>query len=104
MLRPPTRKQFSKIARLLAQWGIGDDLKKIEEAWLQTKVVPRKQYESMLRLLEIFAQHLSLVAKSINYPVQAARAIKHCACATVHPGAPRGGVVSRDRRQNGEHE
>ena len=104
MLRPAKHKQFSKIARLLAQWGIGDDLKKIEEAWLQTKVVPRKQYESMLRLLEIFAQHLSLVGKSIDYPVQAVRAIKHCACATVHPGAPRGGAVSRNRRQNCEHE
>jgi AraC-like DNA-binding protein/ligand-binding sensor protein len=65
MLHPSNRKQFSKIARLLAQWGIGDDLKKIEEAWLLTKVVPRKQYESMLRLLEIFAQHLSLVANQL---------------------------------------
>ena len=64
-LRKPTRKQFSKIARLLMQWGIGDDLRKIEETWLQTKVVSRKQYESTLRLLEIFAQHLSLVANQL---------------------------------------
>jgi hypothetical protein len=47
------------------QWGIGDDLKKIEEAWLQTKVVSRKHYEPMLRLLEVFAQHLSLVASQL---------------------------------------
>jgi AraC-like DNA-binding protein len=64
-LRKPTHKQFSKIARLLMQWGIGDDLEKIEETWLQTKVVSRKQYESTLRLLEIFAQHLSLVANQL---------------------------------------
>jgi hypothetical protein len=56
---------FSKVARLLVQWGIGDDLKKIEEAWLQTKVVSRKHYEPMLRLLEVFAQHLSLVASQL---------------------------------------
>ena len=65
MLRPPTHKQFSKIASLLMQWGIGGDLKNIEESWLRTKVVSRKQYESMLRLLEIFAQHLSLVANQL---------------------------------------
>jgi YesN/AraC family two-component response regulator len=61
----PTRKQFSNIAHLLVQWGIGDDLRNIEEAWLQTRVVSRKQYESTLRLLEIFAQHLSMVANQL---------------------------------------
>jgi AraC-like DNA-binding protein len=65
MLRKPTRKQFSNIAHLLVQWGIGDDLRKVEEAWLQTRVVSRKQYESTLRLLEIFAQHLSMVANQL---------------------------------------
>ena len=65
MLRPPTHKQFSKIAQLLVQWGIRDDLKNIEQSWLRTKVVSRKQYESMLRLLEIFAQHLSLVGNQL---------------------------------------
>ena len=65
MLRPATHKQFSKVAQLLVQWGIGDDLRKVEEAWLQTKVVSRKQYQSTLRLLEIFAQHLSLVANQL---------------------------------------
>jgi hypothetical protein len=39
-----------------------DELKEAEEAWLQTKVVSRKRYESVLRLLEIFAQHLGMVA------------------------------------------
>ena len=72
IMRPAKRQQFSKIARLLAQWGIGDDLKKIEEAWLLTKVVPRKQYDSMLRLLEIFAQHLSLVANQLVIQCQQA--------------------------------
>jgi AraC-like DNA-binding protein len=65
MLRPPAHKQFSKIAQLLVQWGIGDDLKNIEQSWLRTKVVSGKQDESTLRLLEIFAQHLSLVANQL---------------------------------------
>jgi AraC-like DNA-binding protein/ligand-binding sensor protein len=65
MLRKPTHAQFSKLARVLVKWGIGDELKKAEEAWLATKVVSRKQYESVLRLLEIFALHLSLVANQL---------------------------------------
>jgi AraC-like DNA-binding protein len=65
MLRKPTRAQFSKIAGLLVKWGIGDELKKAEQAWVESKVVPRKQYKSVLRLLEIFALHLSLVANQL---------------------------------------
>jgi AraC-like DNA-binding protein len=65
MLRKPSHAQFSKLARVLVKWGIGDELEKAEEAWLATKVVSRKQYESVLRLLEIFALHLSLVANQL---------------------------------------
>ena len=65
MLRKPTRTQFSKIVKLLTDWGTKGELKEAEEAWFQTKVVSRKQYESVLRLLEIFAQHLSMVANQL---------------------------------------
>jgi AraC-like DNA-binding protein len=65
MLRKPTRTQFSKIVNLLTDWGTKGDMKEAEEAWFQTKVVSRKQYESVLRLLEIFAQHLSMVANQL---------------------------------------
>ena len=37
MLKEPTRAQFSKVASLLVKWGIGDELKKAEEAWLEAK-------------------------------------------------------------------
>ena len=65
MLRKPTRTQFSKILQLLSDWATKDELKEAEEAWFQTKVVSRKQYESVLRLLEIFAQHLGMVANQL---------------------------------------
>jgi AraC-like DNA-binding protein len=65
MLQKPRRTQFSKIAQLLTDWGTKDELKQAEEAWFQTKVVSRKQYESVLRLLEIFAQHLGMVANQL---------------------------------------
>jgi YesN/AraC family two-component response regulator len=65
MPQKPTREQFSKVGKLLVEWGIGDELKEAEQAWLQTKVFPRKHYESVLRLLEIFGLHLSLVANQL---------------------------------------
>jgi AraC-like DNA-binding protein/ligand-binding sensor protein len=65
MLEKPTPAQFSKVASLLVKWGIGDELKKAEQAWVESKVVPRRQYKSVLRLLEIFALHLSLVANQL---------------------------------------
>jgi AraC-like DNA-binding protein/ligand-binding sensor protein len=65
MLEKPTHAQFSKVASLLVKWGIGDELKEAEQAWVESKVVPRKQYKSVLRLLEIFALHLSLVANQL---------------------------------------
>ena len=45
--------------RQLVQWGTEVDLKRLEEAYFQTRVITKKQYESILRLLTIFAQHLS---------------------------------------------
>ena len=65
MLQKSTHAQFSKVASLLVKWGIGDELEKAEQAWVESKVVPRKQYASVLRLLEIFALHLSLVANQL---------------------------------------
>jgi hypothetical protein len=65
MLQEPTRAQFSKVASLLVKWGIGDELKKAEEAWLESKVLWREQYESVLRMLEIFALDLSLVTNQL---------------------------------------
>jgi AraC-like DNA-binding protein len=48
-----------KATRTLVNWGTEVDLKRLEEAYFQTRVVTKKQYESILRLLTIFAQHLS---------------------------------------------
>jgi len=59
LLHKPTREQFARTTRTLLKWGTEVDLKCLEEAYFQTRVVTRKQYESVLRLLSVFAQHLS---------------------------------------------
>jgi AraC-like DNA-binding protein len=47
------------------KFGSEVDLKRMEEAYFQTRVVTRKQYESILRLLTIFAQHLSTLSNQL---------------------------------------
>ena len=46
------------------QTGEGE-LKEAEKTWFQTKVLSHKQYESVLRLLEIFALHLGIVGNQL---------------------------------------
>jgi AraC-like DNA-binding protein/ligand-binding sensor protein len=58
-LHQPTQEQFAKVAGQLARWGGEFDMGAVEEAYFQTRVVIRKQYESILRLLSVFAQHLA---------------------------------------------
>ena len=65
MLSRPTESRFARAARQLAEWGLKDDLKEIKEAYFQTRTVSRKKYASIVRLLNIFAQHLSLVANQL---------------------------------------
>jgi AraC-like DNA-binding protein len=64
-LRRPTRGRFTKIARQLLEWGGQVDLRRAEDAYFHSKVLRRGQYAAVIRLLEIFAQHLSLLANQI---------------------------------------
>lgn len=57
--------EFSRVSKQLIDWGLKVDLKEAEEAWFQSKVLSREQYESVVRLLTIFAQHLSLLCNQL---------------------------------------
>ena len=65
MLNRPTESRFARTARQLAEWGWKGDLKDLREAYFQTGTMSKKKYESTVRLLGIFAQHLSLVANQL---------------------------------------
>jgi AraC-like DNA-binding protein/ligand-binding sensor protein len=64
-LEPPSRERFKTIAEKLIEWGAEVDLKELEEAYFESKVLTKEQYEATLRLLDIFAHHLSDVANKI---------------------------------------
>src|SRR5690606_32730118 len=64
-LNRPDAAQFDRLTRQLLKWGTEIDLKKLEEAYFQTRVVTRKQYDSILSLLTIFAQHLATISNQL---------------------------------------
>jgi len=59
LLHQPNKREFKKLTRALINWGVDTDLKRLEEAYFQTRVLEKRQYEAVLRLLTIFAQHLA---------------------------------------------
>ena len=65
LLHQPSQLQFKRATRQLLKWGVDTDLKQLEEAFFQTRVVTKKQYESIIRLLTIFAQHLSALSNQL---------------------------------------
>jgi AraC-like DNA-binding protein len=65
LLKNPTHRQFTRTARQLLEWGLKIDLGQLEEAYFHTRVLTRKQYESMISLLTVFSQHLSIVCNQI---------------------------------------
>jgi AraC-like DNA-binding protein len=65
LLHQPESGEFTNAARQLVEWGREVDLKRFEEAYFQTRVVSRNQYESILQLLTIFAQHLSALSNQL---------------------------------------
>ena len=65
LLHKPSKRELSQVARQLVNWGVDTDLKQVEEAYFQTRVLTKAQYESILRLLGIFAQHLASLSNQI---------------------------------------
>jgi AraC-like DNA-binding protein/ligand-binding sensor protein len=63
--KPPTEAQFVKAKKLITQWGICEDEEKLRKAYFGTRVVTQKRHESVIRLLSIFAQHLSLLSNQL---------------------------------------
>lgn len=65
LMNEPNKTTFNKVSKNVLSFGHAVDLKRLEEAYFQTRVVSKKQYESILRLLSIFAQHLSALSNQL---------------------------------------
>ena len=66
LLHEPSREEFDKIAGQLVAWGAAEDLEAVEDAYFKTEVLQPEQYQSMLRMLALFAEHLAVVSNSIE--------------------------------------
>ncbi|MCB1124643.1 MAG: helix-turn-helix domain-containing protein [Verrucomicrobiae bacterium] len=65
LLHEPSEEGFSRITQQLLKWGMDADLKRIEEAYFQSKVLTEDQYQGFVRMLSTFAEHLALIGNSI---------------------------------------
>src|SRR5438093_6917071 len=65
MLKNPTKKHFDSITRRLRAWGYKADWKQLERAYFRSCVLSPDRYRAMLRLLSIFAQHLSILSNQL---------------------------------------
>ena len=63
--KKPTEAQFKRTTKLLAEWGVQSDMKELRAAYFDTRVLSARQHESTVKLLTIFAEHLSMVSNQI---------------------------------------
>lgn len=63
--KKPSAAQFDRVTKLVADWGVAVDRKKLEEAYFGTQVVPGKRHESVVKMLAIFAQHLAMLSNQV---------------------------------------
>jgi len=63
--RKPTQAQFERVRKLASEWGIEVDEEQLRSAYFSTRVLSRKEHEAMVKLLQIFAQHLAMVSNQI---------------------------------------
>ena len=61
----PTQAQFERSVRLAADWGVEANRDELKKAYFGTRVLSNKQYTSIVQLLSIFAEHLSMVSNQV---------------------------------------
>ena len=64
-LKKPSETGFKKITEKLAEWSSQVDREQLKRAYFQSKVLSNRQYLAVVRLLDIFGEHLALIANKI---------------------------------------
>jgi AraC-like DNA-binding protein len=63
--KKPTGAQFQRTVKLLADWGVPARVPQLHDLYFGTRVLPVMEQRSVVKLLTIFAEHLSLVSNQI---------------------------------------
>src|SRR5213596_2141779 len=72
LLKQPKKFHFDRVAKKFVEWGVHVDLGKTREAYFHTRVLTKKQYRAMLRLLQIFGRHLSILSNQVAIEITSA--------------------------------
>jgi len=65
LCKRPSAAQFERTLRLLKNWGIEEDAERLRAIYRTTRLMTPRRLESVLKLLQIFAQHLSMVSNQV---------------------------------------
>jgi AraC-like DNA-binding protein len=63
--KKPTEAQFKRSMGLMAAWGMQIEGDRLKRAYFGTKVLSPRQHDGVVKLLSIFAQHISMVSNQI---------------------------------------
>jgi AraC-like DNA-binding protein len=62
---PPTQAQFRAVSKQLKKWGFNPQAPGLRAAYFAVKVVPWGKYQSVIKLLTVFARHLSMAGQTV---------------------------------------
>ncbi len=57
--------QLHRTAKLMAEWGLQMSSERLRSLYHETRVLSARQYDAMVKLLSIFAQHISVISNQI---------------------------------------
>lgn len=63
--RQPTAQQFAGVARFLKDAGVNLDLEQVRTAYFNTRVIAPREFHGAVGLLQLFAEHLSLLCNQL---------------------------------------
>jgi AraC-like DNA-binding protein len=63
--KAPSEGQFQRVIKLLGKWEVELDRDALRKAYFGTRVWSVNQYKSVIELLSIFAQHLSILSSQL---------------------------------------
>jgi AraC-like DNA-binding protein len=63
--KQPNEGTYQKVLRLIREWGVEHPENEIRETWFNTRVLSTQEHDAILKLLEIFASHLSELSNQI---------------------------------------
>ena len=61
----PTEAKFERTAKLVAEWQVDVTPAELRKAYFDTRVISHQQHDSVIKLLSIFAQHLSILSNQL---------------------------------------